>query len=162
MPDERPELSWTAKEMTISELGARSGVPTSTLRYYERAGLISSRRTSGNQRRYARDTLRRVAFVRVSQRVGIPLATIREALSLLPDERTPTREDWEVLSRRWHDQLDARIERLTRLRDNLTGCIGCGCLSIDLCSLANPHDSLGREGPGPRLLDPPEDKDGAD
>jgi MerR family redox-sensitive transcriptional activator SoxR len=141
-----------SKEMTVGELSDRSGVPASTLRFYEREGLIRSRRTTGNQRRYSRDTLRRVAFIRVSQRVGISLATIREALSVLPEGRTPTRSDWEQLSQRWHDDLDARIRQLEKLRDNLTGCIGCGCLSIDLCELVNPEDALGEQGSGARLL----------
>jgi MerR family transcriptional regulator, redox-sensitive transcriptional activator SoxR len=139
-------------ELTVGELAARSGVPPSTLRFYEREGLIRSRRTTGNQRRYAREMLRRVAFVRTSQRVGISLATIREALNTLPEERTPTRQDWEALSRRWHDDLELRIKMLIELRDNLTGCIGCGCLSLDVCPLNNPGDTLGAQGPGPRRL----------
>jgi MerR family redox-sensitive transcriptional activator SoxR len=145
-------LSWQAKEVTVGELAERSGVPASALRFYERRGLIHSRRTTGNQRRYTRDTLRRVAFIRVSQRVGIPLATIREALGLLPEERTPTREDWARVSQRWHDDLTGRIRQLEELRDHLTDCIGCGCLSIDRCGLANPFDTLGEQGPGPRRL----------
>lgn len=145
-------ISWRAKELTIGELSERSGVPTSALRFYEREGLIHSRRTSGNQRRYSRDTLRRVAFVRISQRVGIPLAVIREALSVLPEGRTPTREDWTRVSQRWHADLTARIRQLEQLRDNLTDCIGCGCLSIDRCVLANPGDVLSEQGPGPRRL----------
>lgn len=148
-------LSGHAKELTIGELAERSGVAPSALRFYEKEGLIHSRRTTGNQRRYGRDTLRRVAFVRISQRVGIPLAAIREALALLPDERTPNREDWARLSRSWHDDLDTRIRQLERLRDSLTDCIGCGCLSIDRCGLANPLDELSGQGAGPRrLLDP--------
>jgi MerR family redox-sensitive transcriptional activator SoxR len=139
-------------ELTVGELAARSGVTTSTLRFYEREGLIRSRRTAGNQRRYAREMLRRVAFVRTSQRVGISLATIREALDTLPEERTPTRQDWAALSRRWHDDLELRIRILIELRDNLTGCIGCGCLSLDICPLSNPGDVLGAQGPGPRNL----------
>src|SRR4051794_26949524 len=139
-------------ELTVGELAARSGVAASTLRFYEREGLIRSRRTAGNQRRYARETLRRVAFVRTSQRVGISLAAIREALDTLPDERTPTRKDWTALSRRWHDDLELRIRMLVELRDDLAGCIGCGCLSLDLCPLVNPDDTLGRQGPGPRRL----------
>jgi MerR family transcriptional regulator, redox-sensitive transcriptional activator SoxR len=140
------------RELTVGELADRSGVPTSALRFYERQGLIRSRRTTGNQRRYSRDTLRRVAFIRVSQRVGIPLARIREVLALLPEERTPTREDWARVSQGWREDLDHRIKQLERLRDNLTDCVGCGCLSIDRCVLANPHDRLGEEGPGPRRL----------
>ena len=144
---------WTAKELTPGQLSERSGVAVSALHFYEREGLISSRRTSGNQRRYRRDTLRRVAFIRISQRVGIPLAEIRAALATLPESRTPTRKDWARLSTQWHADLDRRIEQLIRLRDNLTGCIGCGCLSLRSCALANPHDLLGASGPGARVLD---------
>ncbi|MQY16712.1 Redox-sensitive transcriptional activator SoxR [Streptomyces sp. RB5] len=146
-------LSPAAREASIGELSDRSGVPRSALRFYERQGLISSRRTTGNQRRYSRDTLRRVAFIRASQRVGIPLAAIREALALLPEERTPTRADWARLSEGWRDELNDRIRHLERLRDNLTECVGCGCLSIDRCALANPEDRMGeRYGPGARGL----------
>jgi MerR family redox-sensitive transcriptional activator SoxR len=133
-------------------LAERSGVAISALHFYERQGLIRSRRTAGNQRRYPRETLRRVAFIRVSQRVGIPLAEIKAALDTLPDGKTPGREEWARLSARWREDLDARIEQLVRLRDNLTDCIGCGCLSLDRCVLANPLDTLGEQGPGPRLL----------
>lgn len=148
-------LNWDAKEATVGELAARAGVATSALRFYEREGLIRSRRTSGNQRRYSRDTLRRVAFIRASQRLGMPLAAIREALALLPDNRTPTREDWAKVSEGWRSDLDARIRLMQQLRDNLTDCIGCGCLSIDVCALANPYDRLGEEGPGARRLTQP-------
>ncbi|MET8676417.1 redox-sensitive transcriptional activator SoxR [Streptomyces sp. NPDC004647] len=146
------QLSWNAREATVGELADRSGVPASALRFYERQGLIHSRRTSGNQRRYSRDALRRVAFIRASQRVGIPLATIRDVLALLPDGRTPTREDWTRVSECWRKDLNARIRELELLRDNLSDCIGCGCLSIDRCLLANPYDELGEQGPGPRRL----------
>ncbi|WSA44850.1 redox-sensitive transcriptional activator SoxR [Streptomyces sp. NBC_01803] len=146
-----------AKELTIGQLAQRSGVATSALRFYEDQGLISSRRTSGNQRRYRRDTLRRVAFIRVSQNVGMPLTAIREALARLPEGRTPNKPDWAVLSESWRADLDARIRQLTRLRDNLTDCIGCGCLSLESCMLANPYDICGEDGCGPRrLLDDPE------
>jgi MerR family transcriptional regulator, redox-sensitive transcriptional activator SoxR len=151
MPTAHP-LSPRIKEITIGELAERSGVPHSALRFYEKQGLIDSRRTSGNQRRYARDTLRRVAFVRASQRLGIPLAEIRDALALLPEERTPTRADWARLSEGWRDHLNDRIKHLERLRDNLTECIGCGCLSIDKCALANTDDRMSRYGPGARGL----------
>lgn len=144
-------------ELTIGELAARSGTSASALRFYEKHGLIHSRRTSGNQRRYSRDTLRRVAFIRASQRVGISLSTIGEALALLPSGRTPTREDWAEVSARWHRDLTARISQLQELRDHLTDCIGCGCLSLDFCHLANPGDELGRTGCGPRLYLRPED-----
>jgi MerR family redox-sensitive transcriptional activator SoxR len=143
----------TSGELTPGQLAARSGVAVSALHFYERQGLIRSRRTSGNQRRYSRETLRRVAFIRVSQRVGIPLAEIRAALETLPEGRTPSREDWAMLSARWRGDLDQRIEQLVRLRDDLTSCIGCGCLSLDRCALANPCDRLGAQGPGARLLD---------
>ncbi|NLU71949.1 redox-sensitive transcriptional activator SoxR [Streptomyces sp. HNM0575] len=145
-------LPWHAKEATVGEVAERAGVATSALRYYEREGLIRSRRTSGNQRRYSRDTLRRVAFIRASQRLGMPLAAIREALALLPEGRTPTREDWAKVSECWREDLDQRIKLMTQLRDHLTECIGCGCLSLDHCTLANPFDTLGEQGPGPRSL----------
>jgi MerR family redox-sensitive transcriptional activator SoxR len=139
-------------ELTVGQLAERSGVAVSALHFYEAKGLISSRRTAGNQRRFSRDTLRRVSFIKVSQRVGIPLADIRDALATLPEERTPTVADWARLSDLWRADLDARIRQLERLRDDLTECIGCGCLSISKCALANPYDRLGDEGPGPRRL----------
>ncbi|WP_280373855.1 redox-sensitive transcriptional activator SoxR [Nocardia abscessus] len=144
---------WRAKELTPGQLSERSGVAVSALHFYEREGLITSRRTSGNQRRYARETLRRVAFIRISQRVGIPLSEIRAALDQLPEGRTPTRRDWESLSIVWRADLDDRITQLIRLRDSLTGCIGCGCLSLGSCRLVNEHDRLGAAGPGARVLD---------
>ena len=147
MPD------WTAKELTPGQLSERSGVAVSALHFYEREGLITSRRTGGNQRRYGRDTLRRVAFIRISQRVGIPLAEIRAALGTLPDSRTPNRKDWARLSANWRTELDDRIVQLQRLRDDLTGCIGCGCLSLGSCTLVNSHDRLADYGPGARVLD---------
>ncbi|GAB3122305.1 redox-sensitive transcriptional activator SoxR [Streptomyces calidiresistens] len=137
------------RELTIGQLSERSGVAHSALRYYEDEGLITSRRTSGNQRRYPRDTLRRVAFIRVSQNVGIPLAAIRAALAELPENRTPTPEDWARVSAGWRADLAARIAVLEQLRDGLTECIGCGCLSLSSCQLANPNDVLRRNGPGP-------------
>jgi MerR family redox-sensitive transcriptional activator SoxR len=140
--------------LTVGDVAARSGVAVSALHFYEAQGLIKSWRNSGNQRRYAREVLRRVAVIKVAQRTGIPLAEIREALSTLPDKRTPTAEDWKKLSTRWRGNLDDRINRLIRLRDQLDGCIGCGCLSIESCPLRNPWDRLAAEGPGPRLLDP--------
>lgn len=144
------------EEISVGQLAARSGVAVSALHFYESKGLIHSRRTDGNQRRYTRDTLRRVAVIRVAQRVGIPLDTIRDALSQLPDERTPTRQDWERLATVWREDLDARIDQLVRLRDHLTGCIGCGCLSIDRCRLSNPGDEAALQGAGPvRLLGSP-------
>jgi len=139
-------------ELTVGQLAARSGVAVSALHFYEVRGLISSHRTSGNQRRYPRQVLRRVAFIRASQAVGIPLSRIKSALDALPAARTPTRRDWERLSGQWRDDLDHRILRLQRLRDNLSGCIGCGCLSLNVCKLANPDDELAVQGPGPRNL----------
>ena len=138
------------RALSVGEVATRSGVAVSTLHFYETEGLISSWRNSGNQRRYAREVLRRVAVIKVAQRTGIPLAEIREALATLPEKRTPTATDWKRLSARWRAQLNDRIERLTRLRDQLDGCIGCGCLSLDRCRLANPGDRAGRLGPGPR------------
>ncbi|PWV46795.1 redox-sensitive transcriptional activator SoxR [Nocardiopsis sp. L17-MgMaSL7] len=140
------------KELTVGQVAERAGVAVSALHFYERQGLIHSRRTTGNQRRYRRDTLRRVSFIRISQRVGIPLARIRDALDQLPENRTPTRSDWAAVSAQWRDELDARITQLIRLRDDLTGCIGCGCLSLDTCVLSNPDDELASTGPGPRRL----------
>ncbi|MFE9677951.1 redox-sensitive transcriptional activator SoxR [Streptomyces sp. NPDC006259] len=147
-----PKIPETLQELTVGQVAARSGAAVSALHFYESKGLISSRRTSGNQRRYTRDTLRRVAFVRAAQRVGIPLATIREALAELPEGRTPTREDWARLSEAWRAELDERIRQLNRLRDHLTDCIGCGCLSLDSCVLSNPDDAFGDRGAGSRLL----------
>jgi MerR family redox-sensitive transcriptional activator SoxR len=141
-----------AHELTVGQLASRSGVAVSALHFYEAQGLISSRRTEGNQRRYRRDTLRRVAFIRASQRVGIPLRQIGAALERLGDNRTPGRADWARLSAAWRQDLDQRIAQLQRLRDDLTECIGCGCLSIDRCRLANPGDVLGQDGPGARRL----------
>lgn len=139
-------------ELTVGELSARSGAAVSALHFYEARGLIHSRRTAGNQRRYGRDTLRRVAFVRAAQRVGMPLKDIAAALAELPDGRVPNRSDWAELSASWRAALDERIQRLERLRDNLDDCIGCGCLSLDRCALANPDDTLASFGPGaPRL-----------
>jgi MerR family redox-sensitive transcriptional activator SoxR len=147
-----PQISEKLQELTVGQLAARSGAAVSALHFYESKGLIHSRRTSGNQRRFSRDTLRRVAFVRAAQRVGIPLATIRDALAELPEERTPTREDWARLSRAWRAELDERIRRLNRLRDHLTDCIGCGCLSLATCVLSNPDDAFGRRASGSRLM----------
>jgi MerR family redox-sensitive transcriptional activator SoxR len=139
-------------ELTIGELSARSGVPTSALRFYERQGLIRSRRTTGNQRRYDRTTLRRIAFVRASQSVGISLALIGEVLDFLPDGVAPTKEFWQRASHCWADAINTRIATMERMRDRFTSCIGCGCLSFDECHLVNPQDTLAGRGPGPHLL----------
>lgn len=147
-----PQIPEKIHELTVGQLSARSGAAVSALHFYESKGLIVSRRTSGNQRRYSRDALRRVAFVRAAQRVGIPLATIREALAELPEERTPNREDWARLSEAWRSELDERIKQLNRLRDHLTDCIGCGCLSLEGCVLSNPDDVFGERQSGSRLM----------
>jgi MerR family transcriptional regulator, redox-sensitive transcriptional activator SoxR len=150
----RIDPSHKGKELTVGEVAERSGVAVSTLHFYESKGLIKSLRTRGNQRRYPREVLRRVAIIKVAQRTGIPLASIHEALSTLPEGRTPTAEDWSRLSARWKSDLDERIIRLTRLRDQLNDCIGCGCLSMKACPLRNPWDELSEQGPGARLLEP--------
>jgi len=142
------------KELSVGEVAARSGVAVSAIHFYEAKGLIRSRRNRGNQRRYPRGILRLVAVIKVAQRIGMPLATIRDALATLPRGRTPTAADWRRLSAVWRTGLEERIERMIRLRDSLTGCIGCGCLSLKVCPLRNPLDRLNEEGPGPRLLDP--------
>ena len=140
--------------ISIGQLSERSGVATSALRYYEAQGLIDSERTAGNQRRYRQATLRRVAFIRSAQRVGLSLEEIQEALSTLPEGRTPTKADWSRLSRSWRPRIDAQIERLERLRDKLDGCIGCGCLSLRTCALNNPDDEVAARGPGAVFLEP--------
>jgi MerR family redox-sensitive transcriptional activator SoxR len=142
----------TSRLLTPGELAERSGVAVSALHFYEREGLIDSRRTAGNQRRYARETLRRVAFIRTSQRVGVPLAEIRGALATLPSGRAPTKKDWSRLSRTWRVDLDHRIAQLEKLRDTLDSCIGCGCLSLKACALHNDEDHLSEEGSGARIL----------
>jgi MerR family transcriptional regulator, redox-sensitive transcriptional activator SoxR len=144
----------TGMALTIGELAERSGVAHSALRFYEDRGLISSERTSGNQRRYATSTLRRVAFIRTAQRVGLSLEEVGEALAQLPDGRTPTKHDWHRISRQWRPRLDEQIRRIELLRDKLDGCIGCGCLSMRSCSLMNPDDRLADRGPGAVLLEP--------
>ena len=149
-----PQKTRLAVELSVGEVARRSGLAVSALHFYEAEGLIRSHRTQGNQRRYPREVLRRVAIIKVAQRAGIPLKTIREAFKALPQERTPTVADWTRLSSAWKQELERRIDRLTRLRDHLNGCIGCGCLSVRDCPLHNPLDRLAEEGPGPRLLDP--------
>jgi MerR family transcriptional regulator, redox-sensitive transcriptional activator SoxR len=139
-------------QLTIGELAARSGAAPSALRFYESRGLVSSSRTSGGHRVYERSTLRRVAFIRAAQRVGLSLEEIRTALDTLPSRRTPTANDWAKLSAGWRRKLDQRIEELLRLRDELDNCIGCGCLSLKTCGLYNPNDRAAELGPGPRYL----------
>lgn len=144
-------------KLTIGEVVHRSGVTHSALRFYERRGLIHADRTTGNQRRYPRDVLRRLAFIRAAQRVGLSLEAITAALAELPDGRTPTTRDWQRLSSSWQAELDARIDGLQRLRDRLTGCIGCGCLSLRTCSLYNADDQMAALGPGSAKLRPAAD-----
>lgn len=147
-------MSKLPDSLTIGQVADRSGVPHTALRFYEDAGLITSHRTSGNQRRYSRAVLRRLAFIRTAQRVGLSLEAIRSALDTLPDGRTPTKSDWARLSHSWRAELDARIDALHRLRDRLTSCIGCGCLSLRSCGLYNTDDELARLGSGAPKLKP--------
>ena len=139
-------------ELTIGALSERTGVATSALRFYEAEGLIHATRSPGGQRRYARDAIRRVSFIRVAQQVGLSLEEIRDALHTLPDRRTPTEKDWQRLSASWRPRLDAQIALLERLRDRLDGCIGCGCLSLRFCRMLNPDDRAAERGPGPRYV----------
>ena len=139
------------KPLTVGEVAARSGVAVTALHFYEAKGLIKSERNAGNQRRYPRAVLRRVALIKVAQRLGIPLAEIGEALKILPQDRAPTAADWKMLSEQWQRELDERIRQLTLMRDQLTGCIGCGCLSMEACPLRNKGDALGDQGPGPHF-----------
>ena len=149
-----PRGKTSFNELSVGQIAERAGVAISALHFYERNGLITSTRNPGNQRRYPRETLRRVAFIRASQRVGIPLADIRDALNALPDGRTPNPDDWAELAQRWQARLNENIDQLTRLRDDLTNCIGCGCLSLTTCHLTNPYDTMANEGPGARRLLP--------
>lgn len=145
--------------LTVGEVAARSGFAPSALRYYERMGLLQATRTSGGQRQYERSVLRRLAFVRAARNVGLRLEEVEQALSRLPDGRTPTKADWARLSRDWRRRLDEQIDALTALRDGLDSCIGCGCLSLRRCALSNPDDVAAPGGPGaaflPRLLRAP-------
>jgi MerR family redox-sensitive transcriptional activator SoxR len=138
---------------SVGKVAERCGVKISTLHFYEEKGLIASWRNQGNQRRYQKDVLRRVSVIKAAQKVGISLEEIRKALSALPENRTPDTADWEVLARHWRKDLDARIAYLEKLRDSLTGCIGCGCLSMKKCPIYNADDKLEKEGPGPVLLE---------
>ncbi|WP_184720058.1 redox-sensitive transcriptional activator SoxR [Caulobacter sp.] len=138
--------------LSVGDVSRRSGVAVSTLHFYEAKGLIRSLRTEGNQRRYPRAVLRRVAIIKIAQRTGIALADIRQALEHLPQDRPPSTEDWRALSEAWRSELDARIRALTGLRDQMDGCIGCGCLSVEACPLRNPGDIMGESGAGPRVL----------
>ena len=138
---------------TVGKVAKRCGVKISTLHFYERKGLIQSTRNAGNQRRYKADVLRRVSVIKAAQKMGIGLKAIKQAFETLPDQRTPTAKDWEKLSTTWRGELNARIAYLERLRDSLTGCIGCGCLSMKNCPIYNEEDKLASEGSGPVLLD---------
>ena len=142
--------------LSVGELASRSGVAVSALHFYESRGLISAQRSAGNQRRYPRAALRRVAFIRAAQQVGIGLAEVAEALASLPQQRTPNKADWARLSAGWRARLDARIAALQSLRDRLDGCIGCGCLSLRACALYNPGDECAQSGSGPQRLALPE------
>ena len=139
-------------EWTVGRVASRTGVNVSTLHFYEDKGLISSHRNAGNQRRYSADVLRRISVIKAAQKLGVTLEEIRVAFSSLPDNRTPTQKDWEKLSKKWDQQLLQRINYLQRLRDSLTGCIGCGCLSMKNCPLYNEGDKLEQQGPGPVIL----------
>ena len=130
----------------------RSGVAVSTVHFYEAKGMVEGWRSAGNQRRYGRDVLRRVAIIKVAQRLGLPLSMIKRAIDSLPGGRTPTAKDWKRLSAEWRNELDRRIVLLLKLRDQLESCIGCGCLSQKVCQLRNPGDSMSDRGPGPQLL----------
>ncbi|MGH1487222.1 MAG: redox-sensitive transcriptional activator SoxR [Cellvibrionaceae bacterium] len=140
------------KELSVGVVAKRSGVAISTVHFYEAKGLIKSWRNSGNQRRYSQDVLRRIAVIKVAQKVGIPLKEIAEAFNSLPKERTPTKRDWDRLAKQWKHALNAKIQLLVHLRDDLNSCIGCGCLSIESCPLRNPDDILSAQGAGPVLF----------
>lgn len=140
------------EEMTIGETANRIGISTSALRFYEEHGLITSRRTAGGQRRYARDVLRRVAFIRAAQSVGLKLAEIQESLSELPEDRAPTKDEWEDFAAQWRPRLDHQIAVLEAIRDKLSACIGCGCQTLDACDIFNPGDKAAQQGPGAHYL----------
>jgi MerR family redox-sensitive transcriptional activator SoxR len=144
--------------LSIGEVVRRTGVAASALHYYEQMGLIAAHRTSGNQRRYARHMIRRISLILVAKRLGIGLADVREVFATLPMDTVPTVRDWQRVSRRWHTQLEERKREIEQLERELTGCIGCGCLSMTVCQLLNPEDELGAQGPGPRRLVPSTDR----
>jgi MerR family redox-sensitive transcriptional activator SoxR len=145
----------TTDKLTVGEVAARSGFAPSALRFYEREGLIDAGRTSGNQRRYPRSVLRRLAFIRAARNVGLSLDEVAAALATLPAGHTPTRADWSRLSRLWRQRLDEQIAALQRLRDGLDSCIGCGCLSLSTCAIQNPEDTAVTRGPGAAFLPAP-------
>lgn len=138
--------------LPIGELARRTGLSVSAIRFYEEKGLVEAWRTAGNQRRFPRSDIRRLSFILIAQQLGLSLGEIDEALASLPNERTPTARDWSKISRTIRKELDAQIAQLERMRDNLDGCIGCGCLSLKKCALYNPMDEAAEEGPGPRIL----------
>ena len=142
-----------ARPLSAGQVAARSGVAVSTVHFYEAKGLVRSWRSSGNQRRYSRDVLRRVAIIKVAQRLGLPLSMIKQAIDSLPGGRTPTARDWQRLSCEWRAELDRRIALLQRLRGQLDSCIGCGCLSLKVCQLRNPGDTVSAQGSGPLLME---------
>jgi MerR family transcriptional regulator, redox-sensitive transcriptional activator SoxR len=158
VPEDPPANRSPKPLLSIGEVADRSGVTVSALHFFERQGLLTSTRTAGNQRRYHRDVLRRVALIRIAQRVGIPLKEVAEVLGQLPEHRTPTREDWAQLSLRWQERLDQRIRHLQQLRNEFTDCVGCGCLSLDRCRVINLDDALGAQGAGPQRLLGPHDR----
>ncbi len=138
--------------LSIGKLAERTGLSVTAIRFYEAEGLVTAQRNASGQRRFQRGDIRRLSFVKICQGLGFPLARIRQVLSNLPDGRTPTKRDWEKLSREFAIEIDGRIEALNQLRDTLTGCIGCGCLSLAKCRLSNPEDKAAMQGPGPRYL----------
>lgn len=148
-------LKSSQDSLSIGEAAERSGYATSALRYYEREGLISAERTEGNQRRFHREVLRRLAFIRAARHVGLTLEEVRAALESLPHSRTPTKADWSRISGAWRQRLNAQIESLEALRDGLDGCIGCGCLSLKRCAIQNPNDFIASYGPGANFLPKP-------
>lgn len=141
------EATWS-----VGKIAKRCGVKVSTLHFYEQKGLIRSWRNAGNQRRYKADVLRRIAVIKAAQKIGISLESIKKALATLPDNRTPSVEDWQNLSSNWQQELNQKIEYMQRLRDSLTGCIGCGCLSMKKCPMYNLDDHLAKDGPGAVIL----------
>ena len=142
----------STRELSVGEVARRSGVAVSALHFYERKGLIHSQRTAGNQRRFQSDVLRRLALIQAAQRVGMPLQAVAERLSELPEGRAPSKADWARMSARWRKELDERIATLQFMRDQLSDCIGCGCLSLKRCGLLNPQDVLGQQGEGPQRV----------
>ncbi len=143
-----------AELLSVGEVSRRTGVAASALHFYEAQGLISSTRTQGNQRRYARHMLRRISLIQVAKRLGIPLSSVHQVFATLPLDRKPTQREWERIARAWSSELTERRREIERLQQELTGCIGCGCISMTRCQLLNPNDTLGRQGPGARRLDP--------